>query len=279
LSSQQLAEQIAFDIRSLLGDENPFAFLQADSVIYYSTPTSHRSSVVSLIQAVYDHHPAQARRVLRSRIFSTETPTEACLGMVKVAAKRLTAPISPASSSLSEPTSMPFVRLIPLEPPALLRLDQLNPEAQRLLNEKKFMSAARLLSQEIPKQAKLYRSDRAVAAVLVSPQEKVLAIAVNSNAQNRTRHAEINLIQGYLNEVGEKIPAGSRIYVTLKCCKMCAAAIWQASENPFSLRIFYGQDDPGPCARLTVFTPHSFERKRVSSSAAELAAEVESINN
>jgi tRNA(Arg) A34 adenosine deaminase TadA len=277
--SQSIAEQIAFEIQRQIKDSSAFAFLQADQVIFYSRentsqPPFARSPVVNLIQAVYDFNPEHARRILRSRIFSTVDPSEMCLGMTKVSAKRLTAPIVPVNHGIDAPFR--FQELLPILPPPLLEFDILTAESRQLIFEKRFMKSVIQIAQEIPKQAELYHSDRAVAAILISSSGEMLALARNSNAKNRTRHAEINLVQGFVAKYSRKIPAGSQIFVTLKCCKMCAAAIWHCSEDPYSLQIFYDQDDPGPNARVTVFTPGSFERKRVASSAQQVMAETES---
>jgi tRNA(Arg) A34 adenosine deaminase TadA len=235
------------------------AFLKDGDRTYYSISSS---PIVHLIQAVYDFKPEQARRILRSRIYSTASPTAMCLGMVKVAAKRLSAPVLVAP----EPS---WIEIRPKEAPPLLRENDFSDEARTLIKQRNFMAAARDLAQKIPRQRELYDSDRRIAALLVSAQGEFLGASLNSNAKNRTRHAEVNLVQAFVKEYGTRLPKGSRIYVTLKCCKMCAAMIWCQSEDIKTNRIFFGENDPGPNARSTIFTPHSFERKRATSSGED----------
>ena len=114
------------------------------------------------------------------------------------------------------------------------------------------MNAAFKIAEEIPRTGKLYECDRKVAAVLIAADGKFIAAARNANAKNRTRHAEVNLVQGLRTEHGKSLPRGSKIYVTLKCCRMCAAAIWCDAEDIRSLHVYYGEDDPGPNARETI---------------------------
>jgi len=106
-----------------------------------------------------------------------------------------------------------------------------------------------------------------IAALLVSAEARILAWAVNSSARNKTLHAEVNLVQSYCRRTGAPLPAGARIYTTLKSCKMCAGMIWSAARDPLSLRVFFGKDDPGPKARATVLSANSFERIRVAQAA------------
>src|SRR4051794_7209716 len=76
-----------------------YAFLFYEGTLYF---TCHKyidrqplSAIVILIQGIYEADPQMARKILRNPIFSTATPTEMCLGMVKVAAKRVHFGISP----------------------------------------------------------------------------------------------------------------------------------------------------------------------------------------
>jgi len=244
---------------------------QAESIRYFSRG---EWPVMRLIQGIYDLEPAQARRILRARIYSNVTPSEAELAMVKVAAKRLSAPVAFLPNE-----KIQYLEVQPASAPIPLRDENLPAEIRELLDRREFMRAALGLARQIPRRAQLYESDRPVAALLVDREGRLIGAAVNSNAQNRTRHAEMNLIQGLLGDkpAGTKIlPRGSRIYVTLKCCKMCAALIWCAAENASEIRVLYAQDDPGPNARSTVLTPFSLERKRIARSDQELALEIES---
>jgi hypothetical protein len=203
--SQSIAEQIAFEIQRQIKDSSAFAFLQADQVIFYSRentsqPPFARSPVVNLIQAVYDFNPEHARRILRSRIFSTVDPSEMCLGMTKVSAKRLTAPIVPVNHGIDAPFR--FQELLPILPPPLLEFDILTAESRQLIFEKRFMKSVIQIAQEIPKQAELYHSDRAVAAILISSSGEMLALARNSNAKDSGRLSDFRDLEMLQNVRG-----------------------------------------------------------------------------
>src|SRR5687768_11802879 len=87
-----LIEQIAFELKR--GAPGDVAFLASGVRVWYARYSgpraAPRSPVVDLVQAVYDHDPGMARKILRSRIYSTAKATEMCHGIVRVAAKRLT---------------------------------------------------------------------------------------------------------------------------------------------------------------------------------------------
>ncbi|MBB5508007.1 Bd3614 family nucleic acid deaminase [Paraburkholderia atlantica] len=81
-----------------------------------------------------------------------------------------------------------------------------------------------------------------VAALIVSSQGQILAWG-KKNSDHPLLHAETSALLMY----GRRLPAGTRIYSTLKPCKMCRAAIEHFStENDFLA--YYGQDDPTAAA-------------------------------
>ncbi|WP_321935208.1 Bd3614 family nucleic acid deaminase [Paraburkholderia sp. J8-2] len=88
-----------------------------------------------------------------------------------------------------------------------------------------------------------------IAALLVSSQGRVLAIAENMKAKNETYHAEVNLVQAYMSKF-DSFAQGREgvvaIYTTLKPCKMCAAMI--AHAFPYC-KVIFAQDDPGTHAQ------------------------------
>lgn len=81
-----------------------------------------------------------------------------------------------------------------------------------------------------------------IAAVLVSPEGKILAKELNSviAAQDCTQHAEMRLIQGYLAKHRCFNLRGCAVYTTLEPCAMCAAAMGMAGIG----HVYYGQSDP-----------------------------------
>lgn len=83
----------------------------------------------------------------------------------------------------------------------------------------------------------LSRSNTGVAAVIVSASGEILACG-KKNAAHPLLHAETSALMMY----GKPLPAGARIYSTLKPCKMCRAAIAHFSTGNHFMA-YYGQDD------------------------------------
>lgn len=247
--STELVQQIAFHLASK--GSGPVAFLADSQTIYYSRS---ENPVISLIQGVYDHRPEHARRILRARIFSTTALNEASHGMLKVAAKRATGPVETVNHEMETPFE--FRELKPDPPPPLVCETDLPPLCRQHLAEGRPMAAAFALDDEIPKREERYESDRKVAAILLDSDGRFIAAAKNANARNRTRHAEINLLQSLLAERALRPPRGAKLYVTLKCCKMCAGMLANTAEDIRTNHIFYGANDPGPCARATFLDRH-----------------------
>lgn len=85
-----------------------------------------------------------------------------------------------------------------------------------------------------------------IGAVIVAPSGKLLAWGVNTRHQNYTFHAEVNALQSYyLLSGGKALPRGTRIYTTLKPCRMCAGMIRMGCEVDGDIKVFYGQEDDG----------------------------------
>jgi tRNA(Arg) A34 adenosine deaminase TadA len=64
-------------------------------------------------------------------------------------------------------------------------------------------------------------------------------------------HAEISALMKYFETYGHQLPPKSRIYVSMKPCRMCAGMIIEMAEDPDRIEVIYFQDDPGPLARNT----------------------------
>ena len=56
---------------------------------------------------------------------------------------------------------------------------------------------------------------------------------------------------------------------------MCAGLLWDHCADRTTLRVFYGEEDPGRAARATVLDLGSASRERFSRSAAERDAAVQ----
>lgn len=281
--STEIEEGCAHQILNLLqAPSEPlpkFSFLKSGPIVYYAhyarKSAEPSSSILRLIQGIYTIAPDQARKILRNRIFSTEKPTELCFGAVKVAAKRLTAPIAPKPHPTS--LNLEFIEVSPIfsqtahPSPHLLRKSlPSNP-----FSHADFLDLAKQLTQAVPRKGPRYTCDRDIAALLVSEKGEILASALNTNAIQRTLHAEINLIQKYFEQTGNPIPRGAKIFVTLKPCKMCAGALWTCSEDPLSLEVYYSQFDSGRNARWTILDAGSAERKRANTRDSDIAAVIQ----
>lgn len=260
-------------------DPPEVALLLHDSGVFfahYSPQSRHEphSAVSELIQGIWNADPSMARMILRNRVYFSGAPSELDYGMLNVAAKRMTASFPDPLSfvmpgSVDAPLTETPVRVSfagsshsagDLEEFARTRIDQgVHP-----------LYVTMELLERIPRRAPRPESDRSVAALAVDATGKLLAAAVNTNGRNRTLHAELSLAQNYWQLHRRALPIGTTVFTTLKSCKMCAAALWQLSEDPAQLTVVYGLDDPGPCAEHTVFQPGTHERNRASRDRPEL---------
>lgn len=267
------AQKIAFHLQKKSGLTEVAFLPYGNAILYAATPSrqsSHlpSSAIVKLIQGIYENDPSMARKIARSRIFSTAPASVLCRGVVKLAAKRVTPSLSPIEGALAgqrvfEEIGRPS-DIFALDGPLLTDQDPLNAWSSSSPPEscEDYLELARRLAGQMIQEGPLYSRDRPVAAILISPENQVLAWSLNTNAKNRTLHAEMNLIQGYWRKFQRPIPIGAKIYVTLKPCKMCAAAIWTAAEDVSRLSVHYLEDDPGSRARNTVLDEDSFERRK-----------------
>jgi tRNA(Arg) A34 adenosine deaminase TadA len=258
------------------GDE--LAFVRAGDGALFVRGAGHRageprSVVTDLIQAVCEHHPGQWRRILRARVWTTAAATEMCRGMVRVCAKRLTDGLRPAAPADAEVEGGPVVLsplpVVPPPPaPAFELLD--GPESR---SDADWMAEARrrIVAAPAPGDAPRWRTDRPVCALLLDERGRGLARARNANGANRTRHAEVNLLQGWFAARGP-LPPGARVLTTLKPCKMCAAMIWECLPARDRTLAVYGDEDPGPHGARTVLDPGTHERERAARTPFERAA-------
>ncbi len=241
------------------------AFIRSNDVIFFahSGNDAASTSVSRLIEGIYEQDPLNARRILRERIFTTQKPTAFCMGMVRVAAKR--ASFILANQIELVPSSpwieVPSVNLGRVPSGPVSDLSKFRIQTLPRMNKSSLIQLTLDLAAQVDRAGPRYLSDRPVAALLATSDFKPLWWALNSNHENKTRHAEINLIQSFIERTGKAIPPGSEIFVSLKPCKMCAGLIWETSDSNFPTQITYAKDDPGPHARGTVLDTGSVESK------------------
>jgi tRNA(Arg) A34 adenosine deaminase TadA len=101
-----------------------------------------------------------------------------------------------------------------------------------------------------------------VAGIRISGEADFLRARLNQARRIRTRHAEVQLVHDMLRAR----PAGARLelWVTLKCCKMCAAWIFEAFAGPNRFKgfeVIYENPDPGRLGRFTALEASSPQRR------------------
>lgn len=267
MSFDKRPQQIAFLLNKT---EFDLAFVEHKGVVYYSyypkKLLAPSSAVVKLLQGLFDQNIDQSFFILRNRIFTTTSLTEMCKGMIKVVAKRVTENLAPADHKLN--LEVVFQEIAASETCASVK--HLNQENARPLAEiqsffdeipistpTEYLKLALKLSQKVERGSILHEFDRSIAAILVSPENKVLSYGLNSNSKNKTLHAEINLLQRYYREHNKQIPPGSTLYCTHKPCKMCAGMIYHWSQDPMSLKIYYSIEEMGGLSKYTVLDKYA----------------------
>jgi tRNA(Arg) A34 adenosine deaminase TadA len=259
-----------------------------DRVVYAaSAPVARqglaRTATTELIQGIFERYRDQSFFILREPIWLSGRATALCRGMAKVAAKRLIELAAPGlragSTSGLRAGSTSDLRFEAVEfgksDPAFA--DEagalaLWPGARRPATDADFLALAARVAGQAERGPILHRYHRAIGAVIARPEGGVLAWAGNRNAGNKTRHAELNAIQAWVDRAGRAIPPRARVYCTDKPCRMCAGAIWQASEEPSSIEVIYSRADSGALARATALDLGSEERRRASRDERELRA-------
>lgn len=156
------------------------------------------SPVISLVQGLWDRLGPETLRVVRRPIFVSRRPWELELDFVKVAAKSL---------RMADPAEL-------RDPDAVIR--DFSP-----------MEAGAALPA-YRREADEYQ----VRAILFDEKGRNRLEARRQAAWNRTLHAEILLVQDWYRLSGRRIPAGWRVHVTHKPCRMCASMLLYWSEEP-----------------------------------------------
>ena len=139
----------------------------------------------------------------------------------------------------------------------------------------------------------LWERDRGVVAALVSPRGEVTDAARNVNADNKCLHAEWNLLAPTLwgewvlspteddgggggeiairpgagPEEAGPLEEGTRVLVTLQCCKMCAALVCAAADRPGRrgpIEVVYLNPDDGSLARDTQLRRRGWESRHAA---------------
>lgn len=273
LNEEKWVQQVTFRLQKTGFD---LAFVQHQGRLYYAyypqAQLSPSSALVKLLQGLFDSFVDHSFFILRQRLYTTAVLTEMCRGMVKVVAKRATDQVQAVDHG--EILNFEFIE-IGETVEALFPVRHLNEENQRPLSEMKWkateeaelpdalflMEHTKRIAQENPRGEILHDYDRDIAAILVDAQGNLLSYGLNSNSKNKTLHAEVNLLQRYYKENHRKIPEGSQIFSTHKPCKMCAGMIYQWSENPDRLQVYYDFEEQGGLSRNTILDKTEINKK------------------
>jgi len=219
------------------------AFLAHQGVLYHSTNEDgapHRTAVSNLIRGIWRVDPDRALGLLRNRIFTDHPLTPVCEGMIKVAGKR-------------------FQSLTPAEWESRFSGFE---GAHRLLgpshvgvNDHAFDPAPALPADLLAQFRSMARGIPAVSALLLDPDGHPLLGSWSRTSEDRTAHAEVNLVAAWFQRHRGPAPRGSTLHVSLRPCAMCAAQILALSPEPGSLRVVFHEEDPGPASKNSCLVP------------------------
>lgn len=248
---------------------------------------------------------ANGNRWARARMLTTRALSDLDRAVVKVAAQRATAfdledhdddaaadaPASPDDPrALERRDATPWARAairrgattsrVGLSPPKTLPVND-DDAAFR-------WASARASDASENTQTQLWERDRGVVAALVSPRGEVTDAARNVNADNKCLHAEWNLLAPTLwgewvlsptedDEIANRpgagpeeagpLEEGTRVLVTLQCCKMCAALVCAAADRPGRrgpIEVVYLNPDDGSLAKDTQLRRRGWESRHAA---------------
>lgn len=246
MTTEVLAQQIAYDLYRPGFD---LAFVSHLRKLYYAHHTQGRvspsSAVVNLLQGIFEQYIDQSFFILRNRIYTTSLPQQRCLGMVKVAAKRISGEINPVDHGVE----VAFEKIRVSTGQTLIESKYLSSENHWSLTtvaslyEGSRLKWARALANLNIRGEVLHDYNRDIACLLVDKSGELLSYGINANSMNKTLHAEINMVQKFFYEKGQKIPEGAEIITTRKPCPMCAGMIYDWCEKPESLKIYFAEED------------------------------------
>lgn len=234
-----------------------WAFLIHKGIVYFAgqlpaegpRPTS---AALKLLQGIFDHHRDLSFFLLRSRIFLSDPPGPMEKGFIDLVAKRSSVVEGELTGALD--AGLLWNEVVPLADEyyeTKLPTSSGTLTARTLTTEGEITQALAELEAQIPRGDVLHDYSRPIGAILTSGDGNVIGHALHSGAINKTRHAEIDLIQG-LFRGGFRPTKGERytLYVSLKPCRMCAGT-WAEVFTGFDLQVRYLREDPGTKARGT----------------------------
>jgi tRNA(Arg) A34 adenosine deaminase TadA len=265
-----LSGQILSHLQSLAPPGfSDLAFIAQRDHIYWSGRRPARahephSAVTDLIQGIFQQLHDQSFFVLRERIFTSSIATDFDRAMVKVAAKRLTDVVAAVTSDGSHEAlaSFAFVQLVPDSVSSQLLPSIVNDlwPGGRPATDADWLKLCSRLADSVERGQVLHKYHRPIAALIVSGSGELLAASTHQGAVDKTQHAELRAAQSWFAATSSALPIDCRLYVSLKPCRMCAAAFIRLCTDPLRLRVIYLNDDPGPHARNTGLSEQSSQQ-------------------
>ena len=245
---------------------------------------------------------ANGNRWARARMLTTRALSDLDRAVVKVAAQRATAfdledhdddatADAPASRddlrALERRDATPWARAAIRRGATTSRVGLLPPKTLPVNDDDAAFrwASARASDASENTQTQLWERDRGVVAALVSPRGEVTDAARNVNADNKCLHAEWNLLAPTLwgewvlsptedDEIANRpgagpeeaghLEEGTRVLVTLQCCKMCAALVCAAADRPGRrgpIEVVYLNPDDGSLAKDTQLRRRGWESR------------------
>jgi tRNA(Arg) A34 adenosine deaminase TadA len=225
------------------------AALIADPRAFGAPVALEADDPLALVQGVWAAHPERAHLLLRRPIFTTLPDGPFLRGLTRVCARRLRAGLS-ADALEALVAAAPARRRLLAPPPPPPPWTPADPPAPPAADRDGLAAWLRALAPA--GDGPLRHRDRPVAAALLDGDGRVAWAARNTGGRDRSRHAELNLIQSWAGP----LPAGARVLVGLQPCRMCAGLLAERGLR----EVRWLDPDPGPLARGTALDSGSPER-------------------
>lgn len=229
-----------------------FAWVIHEKKLYWVSDESLDTRCLSLVQLlifnIFESHHDLSFFILRNCIYTTVPENPYDQASVKLAAKKVRygqdkGALEDALSTFENKIQLNFN----LNSSVDFQNSKMNIEPSFLESEMEVLKFIRKLEEKIPRGPVLHDYNRQIVAILVNERNEVLFANSNYNYRNKVLHAEINLVGTYLEKRNLMIPAGSKIFVSLKPCRMCANVLHKSCEP--GVQIFYFKNDPGRLAQ------------------------------
>lgn len=253
-------ENFLLQLRAQRPEVRDWAFVAHQDKIFYSNYSgvsqAPTSALIQLVQGLFKKYEDHTFFILRNRIWTSYELTGMEKEFIKVTAKRASMVSSGNGeardeanlvSSVAEKQLVYINESISIENYVFKSKDEHIKSQVRAVDLLDEMVSSISRTQEMK-----HDMNRDIAALMVSREGILLSACTAQNKINKTLHAEVSLVQSYYQKTGRLIPAGAKIYTSLKPCRMCAAMIYHCSEKPETIRVLFQKNDPGSMARNTV---------------------------